>query len=287
MSKKTLSTGPLGFPDTSEQARQLEQDLITAEKEGLTYTKSVSYSTPDLLQGERADISTISNETVDADKEVVSAKGLDFTAYRKNPAVYWDHDYSQPPVGRCAWVKAQGEQWKAKTIYPSRVEGQQGEFFPDTVWALVSQGVVNGKSIGFVGLEARAPTQQEIDLRPELAKAKRIITKSRVFEYSVCYNPANQDCLVELTSIAKSLACDESTLADLLKLTPDQLQATIKSIEFDEPNEPPAAPVLILPKSARLVTGEVEARLAQLYAQLNTTNTITAEMIVKKLLGRI
>jgi hypothetical protein len=117
--------------------------------------------------------------------------------------VAWNHDYSQLPVGRCAWIKLQAGTIKAKTVYPARPEDMQGPFFPDQVWARVKDGFLNGKSIGFVALEESAPTKKEIETRPELDGVKRIIRKGTLFEYSVCAIPCNPSALAE--QIAKSI----------------------------------------------------------------------------------
>lgn len=228
--------GPLGndgFPMTDEMARLLESQIKQMEPEGLAYTRAfVGKAAPELVPGERADISIISDESIDRDNEVVLAKGLDVKPFLKNPVVPVGHNYVEPPVGRATWVKRVGDGWKAKTIYANRpTEYPAGVAFPaDLIWALVSQEILNGKSIGFMPLAASAPTTKEIEARPELASVKTVIRKASMFEYSVVTVPANANAIVEaVAKIAKGQTLPEK-YREMFGLVVEEMEPELKSL---------------------------------------------------------
>jgi hypothetical protein len=225
--KKGYCKGPLDFPCTSEVARELEAQLKEAEKDGFTYQRSfVTKAVSEFVDGERADVSVVTDDSIDRDSEVVIAKGLDLKQFRKNPVVAWAHQYDQLPVGRAEWIKADGNSIKAKTVYAKRPEGMEGPFFPDSVWALVQQGMLPGKSIGFLPREASAPSVKEIELRPELASVRTVIRKATMFEYSIAPVPSNPNALA--TAVAKGLLCPPWMLE---QLGIDEQRAAIEEAE--------------------------------------------------------
>ncbi len=217
------ATGPLGFPMRDQVARELETALkeqpeevksqFSCEIDGKAvpgYVRACKApAKADVQEGERTDISLISTETFDRDGEVVLAAGLSFKGYLKNPIVPFNHDYHVLPVGRSLWVKRSKNAdpklngFLAKTKYLSKPAGWTGDWLPDAVFSVIQQGVMQGKSIGFVPIEVRRPSDRELKARPELEEAgARIIAKAAVFEYSVASIAANPDALA--TAVAKS-----------------------------------------------------------------------------------
>ncbi len=208
------SDGPLGIPMRSDSAKEVEQliSALPAECKELIEDGPMRLSKAadavDIVEDERADISFITTESVDRDREVVMAGGLDFRTFSKNPVVTWAHDYASLPVGRSMWLK-KGEQkgmrgWLAKTQYIGKPDGWVGDWFNDAVWHYVKSGALPGKSIGFIPLEVRSPTEKEIVARPELASVRRVITKAHVLEYAVTPVQSNPDAVVQATAQGKS-----------------------------------------------------------------------------------
>jgi len=194
--------GPLGFPMPTDAATQLD-DLLKANPDWEYQRLTIEKAAPELSTGERADISWISTESVDADKEIVLASGFDDSVFKHNPMVTLNHSYWSPPVGRSVWrqkVKEDGKRGvKAKTTYPSREAGwPEDQPWPsDPAWALVKAGLMRGKSIGFVSLISRPPTDDEIRKHPEMMNVRRIIEKWLLVEYCCCWRPANPQAVVE------------------------------------------------------------------------------------------
>src|SRR3954454_13491854 len=97
-----LSEGPLGFPMLDEQAHAVEAILRGLPRdEAFAYRKAAIFKeAPELLAGERADVSWITTEDVDRAQDVVIADGMDDSQFNLNPLVTMQHSYDQPPVGK-------------------------------------------------------------------------------------------------------------------------------------------------------------------------------------------
>ena len=242
--------GPLGLPMKDKQARTLDQVLRALPAEDRQLIRLVAAKAPtELLDGERADVSWITTETVDRDQEIVIARGMNDSQFAANPLVTMQHCYGQPPVGRSLWRKktkdGQVAGIKAKTQYPARPSDWTDACWPpDTAFALIKAGLLQGKSIGFVRLKSHGPSSHEIAAKPELANVSRIIDEWLLLEYACTFLPTNQDALVE--SVSKSQI---EMPADWLKLA-----------GFD------AAPAPVVPFTA---LSEVEAAVRRALAGIN------------------
>lgn len=93
-------TGPLGFPLSEKQARNLDTLLKPLPKsKEFEYRKIVFLKAPtELNPGERSDVSWISTETPDSYDHVVFAKGMNDSQLALNPIVTLNHDYTCPPT---------------------------------------------------------------------------------------------------------------------------------------------------------------------------------------------
>jgi len=202
--------GPLGIPMKDAQARLLDAILKTLPQEDREVQRLITAKAPtELLDGERADVSWISTEEIDRDREIVSARGMNDSQYRLNPIVTLQHCYDMPPVGKSLWRKKTKDGKlrgiKAKTQYPPRPDDWPADYWgPDEVFALVKGGLMNGKSIGFIRLKSHVPSSHEIAALPELADVTRIIDEWLLLEYACVFLPCNQNALVE--EVSKGLA---------------------------------------------------------------------------------
>lgn len=193
--------GPLNTPMSDECAKNQEELLETGEYSHVVLSNSKSFES--LIKRERSDISIISDETLDADGDIVIQKGIDFDVlgFKKNPVVSYNHDFNIPPVGKSLWQKTSSRVTKAKTQYISRPESlpKNVEWFPDSIFHMIESGVMRGKSIGGLA-KYRSPTQEDFDSNPSWQDAKRIVEKYLVFEYCVCPIGANSNAIVEMVS---------------------------------------------------------------------------------------
>ena len=218
-----------GVPCTSDDARKWDQLQKQLEQDDLGFKRAVSYKTDELVEGEWADVSTINDATLDRESEVVDPKGCDLTHFNKNSTVTLNHDYEGLPVGRAAWTrfcpnKRKPTCIKMKTLYAPRPKDypEEAMWKPEEVWGLIRQGFLNGKSVGFIRLDAREPTKKEIDDRPELATCRRIISKWSLLEVAVCSIPCNPSALIDAT--AKGLV--SKSVVDALGIPIQQIKET-------------------------------------------------------------
>jgi len=212
--------GPLGFPMSDRQARMLDHVLKSLPKtDDYAYRKAVVAQAPtELNPGERSDVSWISTESPDRDREVVIARGMNASQFLANPVVTMQHAYWCPPVGKSLWQKRvkDGDQVgiKAKTKYPEKPKdwpegGKDGAdaWPPDNAFLLVQAGLLNGKSIGFLPVKMHIPDDNEYAARNwKPSEVKRVIDDWILLEYACVFLGANQDALVE--DVSKALGGD-------------------------------------------------------------------------------
>ena len=254
-------SGPSGYVMPEAIARRIEADMpdLPEECREMGYRRVAALPAGmDFSEGERADISLITSDTVDRDREVMLPGGADWKDFRKNPVVTFAHNYDQLPVGRALWVKREGNGWMAKTQYISRPEDYEGTWFADAVWHMVKEGVLRGKSIGFLPTAMSPPEEKEIAARPELAGVRMVIRKWAALEYAVAPVQSNPDAYVVAVGKAKTLGMviPEIILAEAGLCVPIEMP-TIKAVGTPE--------IEIVPEEPKIIEGiDVEKILASL-----------------------
>lgn len=192
------ATSCFGFPTTDKLAKELD-DLLAVSPD-YEYFKSNGH-TQYFIDGEKADVSVITDDTVDADNEVVDLKSMDLTPLKERQFVAYNHNYSIPPIGKSIWQKLTGNKIIAKTLYavtpPAGVS--LDKWFPNTIFHLIKNGFLPGKSIGGVAKKV-APTAEEIAANPVLKDVKFIRKNAKVYEYSVTPIQANKNAIVQAVS---------------------------------------------------------------------------------------
>lgn len=241
---KTLScygdcTGPFGFPMKTEEAQRLDKFLQEHTKESaLQYKYIVKGDAHDyFIEKDRADVSTITDGSIDKDNEVIDPKGVFWETFRKNPVVTFGHVYYTPPIGKSIWQTLTKGQWKAKTVYAERPDSfpKEKEWEPDTIWSLVKEGFLKGKSIGGMPKRWHEPTKQDISENYELKSVDMIVDELEVFEYAVVTIGSNSNALVE--AVNKGLLDLSDEIQSLMK---------IKCIKKQLPNPQPKEEKLII-----------------------------------------
>ncbi|MCI0464714.1 MAG: hypothetical protein L0Z62_47935 [Gemmataceae bacterium] len=215
--------GPFGIPMRERQARALDELVrgLPREEPYEPRTTLLTKGPSELLPGERADVSWISEESIDRQGEIVLAAGMDDSHFKLNPIVTMQHAYWMPPVGRSLWRRRvrDGELIgiKAKTQYPTRPNAWPPDCHwpPDVAFTLVQNGLLRGKSVGFLPTKARRPTDEEIERNPTLGKVRFIIEKWVLLEYACVYLPAQQNAVVEAVSKGLRLPDDFRTAMGL------------------------------------------------------------------------
>lgn len=184
-----------------------------------------NYIAKSIEKEDRIDISTITCENPDKDCEIVIAKGVNKEWYDRTKDVFFNHNWdSELPIGQNIWIKCYGgNALRAKTRYFARPENHVGQWLPDTIWALINENALKGKSISFIITspdDIRSPTTTEIEQRPEWKSANAIISKCMLLEYSVVSMPSQSDSLIESFSKPKpkKIFTANKMLAELLTM---------------------------------------------------------------------
>jgi hypothetical protein len=142
--------------------------------------KAFKSTTSEKDTDKRSEVSVISDESViDLEGERLIISGINTGLYVKNPVVYWDHNYSMPPIAKCMWLKHRGTQLLGKAVY-SKTD------FADTIWTLICEDICKAKSIGYLEQKVVRGKSDE-----------RVCTQSLMIEYSCCGNGVNPAALVE------------------------------------------------------------------------------------------
>ena len=110
-------------------------------------------------ENERSITARVSTSDRDRDGEIVQPKGIDLKAYQENPVLLWAHKYSEPPVGKALWSKADDSALICKFQFAKTQ-------FADDIYYLYREGFLKTFSIGFIPLDF--DTKEKIHNRTEL-----------------------------------------------------------------------------------------------------------------------
>ncbi|GAG60093.1 unnamed protein product, partial [marine sediment metagenome] len=159
-----------------------------------------------LEDGSRAAVKYVSTRTIDQVGDVIVPKGVDLSLFKKTGMpVFWNHDYSKPPIGSDEWAKKDAWGIKVKTVYGDTGEGT----LANIIWNLVQQGHQKQSSVGIIPLEyitqsdenfkaaATALAKEWPEFKKDRKKCRRIITKAILFEHSDVSLACNTDTTVE------------------------------------------------------------------------------------------
>ena len=209
-----LVEGPMGFMLPEKTARAIE-DAAKGLPADFTYRRRTYSlkSNEDVNADERTEVSVITSDAVDRDKECVLPGGGNWSTFNK--VVPFAHKYDQLPAGYNLWIRPDGRTIKAKTQYPTKpADWGDAPWMPSAIWHFITQPVptLGDKSIGFLPLNIRGATMEEKSKRPEL-KDIPIIDKWMGLEYSVVPIPCNHEA--GLVSIGKMLKEIEPKLVKL------------------------------------------------------------------------
>ena len=193
MKRTKLVESSLGIKTTEKLARKLDEVLKTLPQEQRTIRRKSDTQVTDVNQGERSEVSVINSNAMDRDCEIVLPEGIEYQDFQKYGTVLYSHDLAQP-VGKCQWIKTRPDALLAKTSYPRRPANYEGQWLPDFVWNMIAAEILRGKSIGFLPVEVREPTTEELAKYPDV---QRVITRGWLIEYSVVSAPCNPEALIE------------------------------------------------------------------------------------------
>lgn len=148
--------------------------------------------------GKREVLAIVSTNAIDRDGEIVKPDGLKRRNYAGNPVVLVNHDYASLPIGKCLWIKPDGDKVIAKYVVSDKTQ------LARDVWGLLQDGVLGAHSIGFRSLRATAPTTAEKKVNPDWENAKLVHREWELLEFSIVGVPANPEALT--LAVSKGLS---------------------------------------------------------------------------------
>jgi len=231
---------------------------LDVPEEALVLRRAFTDAKSDLSEKERTALQVVSSSAVDSYNTIIDARGMDLSAFKRNPVVLWGHRYNEPPVGsdEDIWYEEQEGEGKgrivARTKYAETARAEE-------IWQLKRQGHLKAASITFVPTvtkNARSKDWKEVLARygfepgGEGAPAE-IYTRSVLIEHSDVSLGANPDAL--LVSVSRGL-----TLSDEMRKTLG-LQEPKASLPSEREVEKP---------KGRNVTREIERIIARMKGRL-------------------
>jgi hypothetical protein len=134
-------------------------------------------------------------EAADRYGDIVRAKGIDNTNYRKNAVVLFAHDHSAFPVGKSIkeWIDNGIKGWRSWDLYFDDEIDPSGK--SDLTFRMVDSGAMPGGSIGFVPGQAKCDHTPEERAQIGLGRYGVEYLTAEKLEHSACSIPANPEAL--------------------------------------------------------------------------------------------
>lgn len=224
----------IGLPKWAKKALE-ERGLKENEVE--VYRKGISPEDTKINKGERSTVDYITTKVVDRDGDIVVPKGAVLDHYRKNPVVLFAHNYSQLPIGKSLWIKADEKGLIAKTQYAKHQKAEE-------VYQYRKDGFPMAKSIGFIPLSViHREDFADADLKSmdltedDIKGADRIYPEWLMLEYSDVPVPSNPEALQ--LAISKGIITTEEV----------QEAGTRKAIVLNIVEEPEEKEVILKPET--------------------------------------
>jgi len=158
-------------------------DVVVINKDDGTFCSAKVTDPDELLEGGFLR-HIASDETLDRQGDIVSAKGWELDNYLKNPVILWAHSHSQPPVGKCVEIGVNRKKLIGIGEYPSASMYE----FGNTAFRLAALGYMRAVSVGFM------PTKFELLDEEDPWGGVRVL-EQELWEYSVVPVPANPNAL--------------------------------------------------------------------------------------------
>jgi HK97 family phage major capsid protein len=174
-----------------------------------TIVRDLAIKSLDVDDSKRTVIARITSDAVDEEGEVVVPQGIDYSRFLKTGGiVFYNHEYDKP-CATCISIKHTDSGIMATTKFPERPDGYEGDWLPDQVFAMFASEppIVKSFSIGFAYVESRLPSKKDQD-KYGSDDIKRVVSKSRLLEYSVAPLPMNPDATV--SEVRKAMDSDRA-----------------------------------------------------------------------------
>lgn len=181
----------------------------------------------------------VTTEATDRDGDIIRAKGIDNSNYRKNPVVLFAHNKGSIPVGNSIkeWLDKEIIGWKSWDLFLDGTVDTTG--WSDLIFRFVKSGAMPGASIGFIPVKAKYDHTPEEREKIGLGKYGVEYMSVEKLEHSACAVPANQEALAaHLKSVDRNIAMKNITKTDFDIMCKDNMFNgniidVFKSVLFD------------------------------------------------------
>lgn len=148
-----------------------------------------------------------STPQVDRYGDIIMQDGWDTQNFSANPIILFAHDSRSLPIGRAAQLGLGPDGNLTVRIEFSKAVGSYD--LPEIVLQLVSQGMLNCVSVGFIPLEYEYRFEKDDDGNQLPFPSGRIYTKQELLEISVVPVPANPGAIVVSNAYQKAFTAVE------------------------------------------------------------------------------
>lgn len=169
-------------------------------------TYAVEFKAADAPAGATRFTATITTATLDRDNEVMIPDGMNAKEYEANPVLLYSHDTARP-IGKMLKMRRGDASIDADFALAPRPDGHEGEWFPDTVGALIRFGAIRGVSIAGAAAPGGLRTATKADRERFGEAVTRVFSRWKLLEISVVSVPANAEALI--SAVSKGLVTRE------------------------------------------------------------------------------
>ena len=131
---------------------------------------------------------TLSDFSVDRDKERIDPAGWDLKAFKQNPVVLWSHDYMLPAIGKVLSPRVKDGQLKGKIQF----SGKEVDPFGWMIGEKVKEGILSAGSVGYKSIKIEI-----VDDKDKKEPARLINRQQELYEFSILNIASNPNARVE------------------------------------------------------------------------------------------
>jgi len=170
---------------------------------------------------------TLSDDSIDRDKERFDSSGWNLKEFKKNPVLQWSHDSTIPAIGKVINPKVKENRLVGK------IEFDATDAFAQKIERKVRAGYISAGSVGFFPTQVEIPEDDKSDLQ-------LIYRKQELREFSICNVPANPNALVEQpekdVKQDKPFLFGPDTSVESIKADIEEMATTIEVMKQDIEN---------------------------------------------------
>ena len=139
----------------------------------------------------------LSSENIDRDGDIIRQNGFDWSDYKKNPMVLFNHNKSIPIGSGVDWEMIDGV-WQAGIRFASKGVSEKA----DEIYRLIEDEIIRTVSIGFIPIDAGWVKIDERDVFE--------YRKIKMLEISVLALPSNADAALASKSFKEKMPKKEN-----------------------------------------------------------------------------